>query len=536
MRGRVILLCGLGIVAACARIDSGAGRGGPEEGGGGDGGALSDAAADPFAGVRDAASLSERDGGGAAPACGDRVVDPSLNEACDDGNQRGGDGCAADCRTVEPDFSCRVPGSPCVYLVKCGDAVIGGAERCDPPNPGKGCTAGCQLETGFVCDLPAAPPAAPPGLPPPSTCHKTVCGDGTREGQEACDDGNTTDGDLCGGSCALEPDCSAGPCVSRCGDSVKQAPEECDDGNTRDGDGCSRDCAVEAGFSCLDTAAPPLAALELLATYRDLISFPVAGAARHPDFESYAGMGVTPLLVKTVLDTDGKPAMDGRCAIAGVSAACPFDRQITSVATFADWYHDSPGRNVTVSGILTMPRLPDGSYMFDSATRGFYPIDGEGWTAAPAKEMPALADPVINDGGSHNFGFTTEIRYFFQYRGGESLIFSGDDDVWIFVNRRLALDLGGMHTRLERTLDVDRSAAALGLTVGRLYEISLFHAERHSAGSNFKLTLTGFTPTSSACRSACGDGVLAATEPCDDGNNEGGDGCSADCRHEVVIP
>ena len=72
------------------------------------------------------------------------------------------------------------------------------------------------------------------------------------------------------------------------------------------------------------------------------------------------------------------------------------------------------------------------------------------------RESTVTADAVVNDGLPHNFGFTTEIHYFFQYRGGESLTFSGDDDVWIFVNRRLALDLGGMHPRLERTLDLDR--------------------------------------------------------------------------------
>jgi cysteine-rich repeat protein len=65
--------------------------------------------------------------------------------------------------------------------------------------------------------------------------------------------------------------------------------------------------------------------------------------------------------------------------------------------------------------------------------------------------------------------------------------------------------------------------------------VALFHAERHSAGSNFKLTLTGFAPTSSTCASACGDGMLAATEECDDGNRVSGDGCSSDCRHEIIV-
>jgi cysteine-rich repeat protein len=84
-------------------------------------------------------------------------------------------------------------------------------------------------------------------------------------------------------------------------------------------------------------------------------------------------------------------------------------------------------------------------------------------------------------------------------------------------------------------LNVDQSAAALGLVVGGLYEIALFHAERHSTGSNFKLTLTGFAPTYTACVSRCGDGLVAATEQCDDGNTVDGDGCSSDCRYEVTI-
>ena len=463
------------------------------------------------------------------PGCGSGIRD--SGEVCDDGNKRDGDGCSADCRTIEKDFVCPEAGKLCVYTVRCGDGVVSGTERCDPPNVGQGCSATCDLEPGHVCD----PPPTPPSPSSPSRCHQTVCGDGHAEGTEACDDGNTVDGDGCSGTCTLEPDCTSGACASKCGDHIKLAPEACDDGNTSDGDGCSHDCRVEVGFACEDATPAPPSSLNLLVTYRDFISFPSNGGVKHPDFETFSGMAPTLLLVKPMLDGMGRPTMDGRCAQAGVTAMCPYDQQLTSTARFNEWYQDTSGVNVRVPGVLRLPRNGAGAYVYDSADQGFYPIDGKGWVAGgTAKEVVAMADATVNDGQLHNFGFTTEIRYFFQYRGGESLAFSGDDDVWIFVNRALALDLGGLHPRSQGTLTVDQKAAALGLTVGGLYEMVLFHAERHSAGSNFKLTLTGFAPTSSSCRAKCGDGVLASIEQCDDGNTKDGDGCSHECRHEDV--
>ena len=64
-----------------------------------------------------------------------------------------------------------------------------------------------------------------------------LCGNSFIEGLEACDDGNTVNGDGCNEFCRLEPD--------RCGDNRIGEGEECDDGNTVSGDGCSRKCQIE---------------------------------------------------------------------------------------------------------------------------------------------------------------------------------------------------------------------------------------------------------------------------------------------------
>ena len=502
--------------------------------------------------------------------CGNGRIDPGLDEACDDGNIAAGDGCSADCRAVERDWACLEPGKPCTSLVECGDGKLMGmetcddgnlragdgcsatcvledgwecmppgaacvprcgdgillrGEECDAPNVGMGCSATCRLEPGFAC--------APPTGAVPATCHRTTCGDRTKEGAEACDDGNTIDGDGCSGGCSFEPDCQAGSCTSRCGDGIKLAPEACDDGNTEPGDGCAANCTSEAGFTCDDGASMPPAQLNLAVTYRDFNSFPLGTATRHPDFEAaWAGDDVTTGLVRAALDAMGKPEMDGRCSNSG-TAGCPYGQMLSTPANFATWYRTTANTNIAVPGALLLARGANGGYAFDSANNGFYPIDGKGLTAAPATETTAQADATINDGRQHNFGFTTELRYFFQYGGGETLAFSGDDDLWVFINRKLALDVGGLHTRVARTLTVDAQAAALGLTTGGLYEIVLFHAERHSAGSNFRLTLTGFAPTHSSCHPTCGDGIVTASEQCDLGmamNTGAYGGCTADCK------
>ena len=88
-----------------------------------------------------------------------------------------------------------------------------------------------------------------------------------------------------------------------------------------------------------------------------------------------------------------------------------------------------------------------------------------------------------SDNKSHNFGFTMKIQAFFEYIPGQYFDFYGDDDVWVFINNRLVVDIGGQHAQLAGAVNLD----TLGLTVGETYPFHIFYAERHTSSSNFRM-------------------------------------------------
>ena len=93
--------------------------------------------------------------------------------------------------------------------------------------------------------LPGDPPPAV-GLPPPAN---SVCGNGTKESPEQCDDGNTTDSDGCNSACTVE-----GVTSPFCGNGIiNGTSEECDDNNFTDGDGCSSTCKIESAPPSTET-------------------------------------------------------------------------------------------------------------------------------------------------------------------------------------------------------------------------------------------------------------------------------------------
>ncbi|EDM79682.1 Periplasmic protein TonB links inner and outer membranes-like protein [Plesiocystis pacifica SIR-1] len=203
-----------------------------------------------------------------------------------------------------------------------------------------------------------------------------------------------------------------------------------------------------------DTTGGQECGTTLYATVRD---FQIA----HPDFQYTTGVDLG--IVEVDLGADQKPVYAGN----------PNTPTTTGVDNFNQWYNDVDGVNQPFEVPIELLEIMPGVYEY--ANGAFFPIDDEGWG---------------NEGNPHNYHFTLELHTNFLYTGGEVFTFEGDDDLWVFVNGKLGIDLGGVHGPLEGSIDMDALAGQLGIEIGGLYDLDFFFAERHTTQSNFKITTT----------------------------------------------
>jgi len=508
--------------------------------------------------------------------CGDGLL--QAGEQCDD-KKSSFPGCSDTCQ-FEPGYKCPLAGAPCVPI--CGDGIIvPPAEECDPgstaTNVAQACYSttnadanhpACTTKFGWVCDA--------------TSCRQTVCGDGKVEGTEGCDPAikNNDLGDGCTPLCTAEPSCPAagGACTTKCGDGLVLSGEECDDGNAVSGDGCSASCTVEPGFACSQPALGNTMVVPMVV--RD---FDAGGDFEHGGSFASGHPHATQGLLSTTLDSNGwKPVLDSVTGtmngVTGTSSG------IASAQSFAQWYSDAAtGTNVrhgtvaTTLNLFSITGSAPAAYVNRFGTNGdgltntkygtfdgnplFFPADAlpKPWSPDVQANVSAFYDPSVPASpGTHNFGFTSEVRFWFDYDSTKAykLTFVGDDDVWVFVNKHLAVDIGGIHASVQGVLTLANGAASAvvtnvadgtptdikvvpnvgALVTGGVYEIVVFQAERQSTASSYQLTLGGFNVSKSVCRPVCGGANprVSPGEDCDNGTAGNCDPSASDCYDQCT--
>lgn len=118
-----------------------------------------------------------------------------------------------------------------------------------------------------------------------------------------------------------------------------------------------------------------------------------------------------------------------------------------------------------------------------SAENTFWPIAGEGYDALYGNTTSANR---VGYTGNGNFTLVGSAQ--FTYKENDYFYFSGDDDVYLFINGKLAMDLGGAHGVCYKEINLsDLDADTYGLVAGEVATFTFFYMERCSDNSNFSM-------------------------------------------------
>jgi len=190
-----------------------------------------------------------------------------------------------------------------------------------------------------------------------------------------------------------------------------------------------------------------------------------------PDFNVADGDASATFLNPT-LGADGTPSLASGAKLTTVQSA----------SSFAQWWHASANPAISQSESLSQilsNQCSSDPRVYQLNNTSFYPIDNQ---------------LLGNGGGAHNSWFTYQLNGNIGYQGGEVLQYTSSDDLWVFINGHLAVDLGGVHDAKSASVSLDTAASSLGISPGNTYPIAIFFAHR-SATHTSTLGLSALSAT-----------------------------------------
>ena len=134
-------------------------------------------------------------------------------------------------------------------------------------------------------------------------------------------------------------------------------------------------------------------------------------------------------------------------------------------------FYDNTNTERAVGKVTAKNQMPTGTYR---------------WTSG-ANDYDALRT------GGRNQHFCFESHASFRYKKGLRFSFRGDDDIWVYIDNKLAVDLGGTHLAAPGYVDLDKFVGAQGkFEVGTEYDIDIFFCDRRTTMSNVRIKTNMF--------------------------------------------
>lgn len=219
-------------------------------------------------------------------------------------------------------------------------------------------------------------------------------------------------------------------------------------------------------------------------------------------------------LVKDTLGADGYPVpaftnadnTDGTIA-AGIDKTSWYvtgHDPVLPTDNFYRWFHNTESSQ-RVDGRKITFTTNDGGHTYVYGNKGVFPIDDFDFSSD---------DPTTIKYNGTNFHYTAHLQFALRVKadGTEIFKFEGDDDVWVFLNNKLILDIGGLHEMLTGYFTINKDntittytqdklssdnmtkrtydLSEFGIKKGDIVNLDFFYAERSTTESNMRITIT----------------------------------------------
>lgn len=212
-------------------------------------------------------------------------------------------------------------------------------------------------------------------------------------------------------------------------------------------------------------------------------------------------------MVEPELDSDYLPV-----AIGGTLLP---DRGVSG-REFARWFNTSEGKSKNVPSVLNMIyKESDSSFRYENSS--FYPLD----------DVTVLSDSKGADGHNHLFTLSLGVPFKVLRSGDEQFEILADDDTWVFINNKLALDMGGIHDAVKGVFRItengevetaigteDFAYSGIKLDSSDSAIVRIFHADRDSSSSVFSISFSNMILNmTNAALAKNSEGVMVAYDP-----------------------